>query len=108
MSDSVPSEQELLKTILEPLLEDFHYWFARTRTLLESEQMSFLSQEEQKTLLARIVDTQQEVNTAKILFKAVNEQVGVETMTLMSWHKLVAECWQVSRRWRALQINPEL
>ncbi|EHJ13387.1 DUF2605 family protein, partial [Crocosphaera watsonii] len=35
MSHNNLTEQELLKTILEPLLEDFQYWFSRSRHLLE-------------------------------------------------------------------------
>ncbi|HEY9668852.1 MAG TPA: DUF2605 family protein, partial [Coleofasciculaceae cyanobacterium] len=37
MSQSQPSEQELLKSVLQPLLEDFQYWFSRSRSLLETE-----------------------------------------------------------------------
>ncbi|MCP2730827.1 DUF2605 family protein [Limnofasciculus baicalensis] len=29
-------------------------------------------------------------------------QVGIEPATLLPWHRLVAECWEVSRRWRSL------
>ncbi|MDJ0546686.1 MAG: DUF2605 family protein, partial [Microcystis sp. M53601_WE4] len=31
MFPSQPTENELLKTILEPLLEDFTHWFSRSR-----------------------------------------------------------------------------
>lgn len=101
MSHSNPTEQELLKTILEPLLEDFQYWFSRARHLLESERITFLSVEEQTDLLERVKRNQQEVQTAKILFEATGKQAGIDTRALVPWHKLVAECWQVSMKWRS-------
>ena len=97
-----PSEQELLKTALPPLLEDFQYWFSRSRSLLETERITFLSEEQQSDLLARVRIAQQEVSTAQMLFQATDGQVGVETSTLLPWHRLVSECWQVGMRWRAM------
>lgn len=98
-----PQEDSLLKTLLEPLLEDFQYWFSRSRTLLESEKISFLKTEEQAKLLARIENAQQEVKTAQMLFNATDGQAGIETATLLPWHRLVSECWQVASRWRTLK-----
>jgi hypothetical protein len=63
---------------LEPLLEDFTYWFSRSRLLLESERLSFLSLEEQDDLLARVKNAQQEVATAHLLFKTTGGQVGIQ------------------------------
>ncbi len=101
MHQSQPSEQELLKSVLQPLLEDFQYWFSRSRTLLETEDISFLSEEEQSELLARVKKAQQEVSTAQMLFHATEGKVGIETATLVPWHKLVSECWKVGMRWRS-------
>ncbi|MGF1480995.1 MAG: DUF2605 domain-containing protein [Cyanophyceae cyanobacterium] len=103
MPQSNPTEKELLKAVLEPLLEDFQYWFSRSRSLLESEEISFLSSPEQAELLERLKTAQQEVSTAKMLFKATGEQAGLDTATLVPWHQLVTECWQVSARWRSLK-----
>lgn len=102
MAQPQPSEQELLKAVLEPLLEDFQYWFSRSRSLLETEEISFLSDEQQADLLDRVKFAQQEVSTAQMLFKATNGQVGIETATLVPWHQLLNECWQVGMRWRAI------
>lgn len=104
MFPSQPTENELLKTILEPLLEDFTHWFSRSRLLLESERLSFLSVEEQNDLLERIKNAQQEVATAHLLFKTTGGQVGIEARMLLPWHHLVAECWGVSNRHRTLQV----
>ncbi len=93
-------EPNLLKTLLEPLLEDFQYWFARSRKLLENEEISFLGKEGQTELLARVQYAQQEVTTAQMLLRATDGQVGVEMEVLMPWHKLLTECWQVSMRFR--------
>lgn len=93
-------EPQLLKVLLEPLLEDFQYWFSRSRSFLEAEKVSCLSPQEQADLLGRVVQSQQEVTAAQSLFKVTNGQVGVEPRILMSWHQLVTECWQVKIRFR--------
>jgi hypothetical protein len=90
----------LLKTVLQPLLSDFQYWFARSRNLLETEQILFMSKEEQSNLLLRVKQAQEEVNTAKMLFNATDGKVGIEMATLMPWHELVTECWNVAMRVR--------
>lgn len=93
-------EPELLKTLLEPLLEDFQYWFGRSRTLLESQTIQFLGEEKQADLLERVKQAQQQVGTAQMLMRATDNQVGVETSVLMPWHQLVTECWQVAIQFR--------
>lgn len=106
MQPSQPTEKELLKKLLEPLLDDFQYWFSRSRSLLESERISFLSIEEQEQLLNRIKESQEQVKTAAMLFKVTDAQVGIDSKMLLPWHQLVAECWNISRKWRYLK-NPE-
>ncbi|MEM9164794.1 MAG: DUF2605 family protein, partial [Cyanobacteria bacterium P01_F01_bin.4] len=54
MSSPYPSDPELLKAVLEPLLEDFQYWFGRSVQLLESEKIPFFSVQEQQNLLQKI------------------------------------------------------
>jgi hypothetical protein len=103
MRDSNLPGTELLKTVLEPLLDDFEYWFGRSRQLLETEQLSFMSDQEQSDLLLRIKQAQTELNTAKMLFAATDGQVGIDMETLKPWHKLVTECWNVSMRFRQAQ-----
>jgi hypothetical protein len=94
-------ENELLKMVLQPLLEDFQYWFGRSRSRIESEEIPFLSGEQQSDLLARVKQAQQEVTTAQMLFRATGGQVGIDIATLKPWHKLVTECWQVAMRLRS-------
>jgi len=103
MRDSNLPESELLKTVLQPLLEDFQYWFARSGDFLETEQLSFMSQHEQSDLLTQVKKAQQEVNTAKMLFLATNAQVGIDMATLVPWHELVTKCWNVAKRFRSQQ-----
>lgn len=100
MPNSNPSESELLKALLEPLLDDFQYWFQRSRSLLETQTIDFLEAEAQADLLARVVQAQQEVGTAQMLLNATNGQVGVEASVMVPWHQLVAECWKVGMRYR--------
>jgi Protein of unknown function (DUF2605) len=97
---SQPSEQSLLKTILQPLLADFSHWFERSIQLLDKEHIGFLSYGEQAELLGRVRNAQQEVRAAQMLFNATDGQVGIEPSTMLTWHKLVGECWQVSSRFR--------
>lgn len=103
MSSEQPKEKEILNTVLKPLLEDFQYWFARSCSLLESEQLSFFSAGEQAELLARVKRTQQEVNTAQMLFNATEGEAGIEAKMLVPWHQLVAECWDVARKHREIK-----
>jgi Protein of unknown function (DUF2605) len=100
MLPSQPPEQSLLKTVLEPLLADFLHWFDRSIQLLEQERITFLSETEQFELLQRVQNSQQEVQVAQMMFHATGEQVGIEPSTMLAWHKLVGECWQVSARFR--------
>ena len=106
MLNSNLPEPELLKALLEPLLEDFNYWFDRSTNLLETEEIPFLRGEDQSDLLARVKQAQQEVGAAKALFQATGGQVAIETAALMPWHRLLAECWQVSARFRSWQSAP--
>jgi len=100
MPSQNPQEQELLETVLEPLLEDIQYWFNRSCSLLESEPMPFFSQLEQAQLLKKIKHHQQEVATAQMLFQATRKQVGISSKTLFAWHQVVVECWSIAKRWR--------
>lgn len=98
MSDA--SEPELVKSLLEPLLEDFQYWFQRSQTLLETETIEFLGADGQQKLLERVKQAQREVSTIQMLMIATESKVGIETAILMPWHNLVTECWKVAIRFR--------
>jgi hypothetical protein len=89
---------ELLKTVLEPLLEDFQFWFERSQKLLETERIQFMSDQEQSNLLLRVKQARAELSTAKMLFNATDAQVGIDMATLMPWHQLLTECWKVGMR----------
>lgn len=106
MAPSHPSEQNLLKTVLQPLLADFSHWFTRSLQLLESERISFLTESEQNSLLDKVKNAQQEVKVAQMMFQATDGQVGIEPSTMLTWHKLVGECWQVAMRFRQLRPSP--
>ena len=106
MSPKQPTEQELLKQVLEPLLDDFLYWFERSLKLLETETMPFLAEKEQSELIEAVQQAQKEVKTAKILFQATEGQAGIDSKILLPWHTLVAQCWDVARMWRQSKENP--
>jgi Protein of unknown function (DUF2605) len=94
------ADPELLKALLEPLLEDFDYWFSRSIALLESEQMSFMTRLAQQELLGRVVESLSAVTAMRSLMVAMENRAGVEMSVLMDWHKLVHECWGVSIKHR--------
>ena len=100
MSTEQPTEKELLKTILEPLLEDFQYWFERSLSLLRSEQMPFFTEQEQAQTEERIAQALQEVQTSQMLFKATSGAAGIDSKILLDWHQLVAECWGIAKKRR--------
>ncbi|WP_448563638.1 DUF2605 domain-containing protein [Trichothermofontia sp.] len=93
-------DPDLLKTVLEPLLNDFQDWFSRSQTLLETEEIPFLEAAAQAELLDRVKQAQREVSTAKSLFLVTEGTVGVEMAVLVPWHQLLMECWRVSSRLR--------
>ncbi|NJN31525.1 MAG: DUF2605 domain-containing protein [Synechococcales cyanobacterium RM1_1_8] len=90
------SEPELFKTVLTPLLQDFQFWFKRTRELLEQEQLAFLGSQEQAELLNSLRETQRQVTVAQSLLEATHGETGIELAVLMPWHQLVLDCWQIS------------
>ncbi|HLO89303.1 MAG TPA: DUF2605 domain-containing protein [Nostocaceae cyanobacterium] len=98
MEDRNLPSTELLKTVLEPLLEDFEFWFERSQKLLETETIQFMSDQEQSDLLSRVKQAQKELSTAKLLFNATDAQVGIDMATMMPWHQLLTECWKVGMR----------
>jgi hypothetical protein len=105
-SSNLP-EPDLIRTLLEPLLDDFEYWFGRSQTLLETETLEFMDSANQAALLARLVEVQQEVKTARTLLNLTDGQVGIETKLLMTWHQLVAECWHIAMRHRLKNFSQE-
>ena len=98
-----PTELALLKSILEPLLEDFLYWFERAQVFMEKEDLTFLTSEEKQSLLQRFKQSHEEVKTARILYQATDGKAGIETSIMVPWHHLVAEYWQLASQWRRLQ-----
>ena len=85
----------LLKSILEPLLDDFCHWFGKTIARLEDRPVSGLSPEQQAEMLQTVKESLQQVNAAQALFQATDGQVGVDLKVVMKWHRLVTQCWQV-------------
>lgn len=100
---SQSEQQKLLKAVLEPLLDDFQYWFSRSRNLLEYKTVTVLSPQEQADLLQRVKTAQEEVTATQSLFKATDGNVGVEMSTIAPWHQLVTECWRVAMENRQQQ-----
>jgi Protein of unknown function (DUF2605) len=105
MLSSNSPDAELLKSVLEPLLQDFQHWFARSIDLLESERIPFLAAQDQQDLLQRVQDAQQQVNASKLMSATFDNQVGVDMPVVMAWHRLVHECWGIALRFRQYQQN---
>lgn len=90
----------LLSQVLQPLLEDFQYWFDRSLTLLNQGPLHGLTPDHQAELKARLRTALSETQTASALLAATDGQVGVDPIQVRHWHTLVAECWAVARRHR--------
>ncbi|NEQ49815.1 MAG: DUF2605 domain-containing protein [Leptolyngbya sp. SIO3F4] len=105
MYSSNAPEPELIRSILQPLLDDFQHWFGRSISLLESETIDFLGEQGQKDLLNRVRQAQQLVSASQALSQATGNQAGVDMSVMMSWHQLVHECWNVGIRFRQQQAK---
>ncbi|MGD1943411.1 MAG: DUF2605 domain-containing protein [Leptolyngbyaceae cyanobacterium] len=92
-----PPEQPLVQTVLEPLLDDFQYWFGETLVLLASPPAQCLESHDRQALAAQLTTAQQAVATAKALLLATEGQAGVDIAVVGQWHQLVSRCWQTSR-----------
>jgi hypothetical protein len=101
MFSELPAAPDLLRQVLEPLLEDFDYWFSRSRSLLETQTLDFMEPAAQASVLDRLTTAQQSVSVSRSLLNATDGQAGVEMSVLMEWHKLVAECWAISIKQRS-------
>lgn len=98
--ENLPDDADLLKAVLPPLLEDFRHWFGRTIDMLETQNIDFLTPEQQQDLLTRARVAQQQVSVSQALSAATNSQAGIDMPVVMAWHKLVHECWGVALRLR--------
>lgn len=105
MEPTNPSELPIMQTVLEPLLEDFQYWFGKTQTLLNSAQADCLAASDRQALTQEVAEAQRAVATAKTLLLATDGKAGVDIAVVGQWHRLVGKCWQASRYIR--QQNPK-
>lgn len=104
MSNTASLDPEMLRQLLEPLLEDFTYWFNRSQKLLSNERLSFLQESDQQNLLERVENALKEVAAASALFRVTGHQVGVDMMTMRPWHELLMECQAVGMRYYRNQV----
>jgi LmbE family N-acetylglucosaminyl deacetylase len=105
MTNPAFQDSEVLKFILEPLLEDFVYWFGRSLLLLEQEEINFLTEPQKTDLITRVKHNLEAVKTAKMMYKLSGEKVGIEVQAMMPWHKLLMECQAVGMRFRQSQAT---
>ncbi|NER81852.1 MAG: DUF2605 domain-containing protein [Leptolyngbya sp. SIO1D8] len=93
-------EQPLVQTILEPLLDNFQYWFNEATVLLTAPESNCLDVDNRRTLIERIRVAEKEVATVRVLLAATDGQAGIEPLMVRDWHHLVAQYWQVARQVR--------
>jgi hypothetical protein len=94
------SSAELLPLVLEPLLEDFRYWFERSHHLLSNNRIHFLSEADQADLLHRIEEAQQAIAVSTTMFNLSDKKVGIDPQLVVNWHRLLMECQAVGMRYR--------
>jgi hypothetical protein len=102
-----PADQPLVQTILEPLLDDFLYWFDETESLLASIEAECLVDSESHALIEEIKAARQEVVTTKTLMLATGGDAGVEVAVVGRWHQLVSKCWRTARQVRQRHQTPD-
>jgi Protein of unknown function (DUF2605) len=98
--DNSAANADLMKSVLTPLLEDFQHWFGRTLEMMETRNIGFLSAEQQQDLVERVRSAQKQVSASQMLASATEGQATISMPIVMSWNKLVHECWGVSLRSR--------
>jgi hypothetical protein len=91
------SDQTLVQSILEPLLDDFQYWFGETQALLDSPRADCLDDADRAELAKQLDNAKQEVSTARTLMLATEGNAGVDVAVVGQWHQLVNKCWKTSR-----------
>ncbi|PZV19137.1 MAG: DUF2605 domain-containing protein [Pseudanabaena sp.] len=104
MSNTASPDPEMLRQLLEPLLEDFTYWFNRSQKLLSTERIDFLQESDQRNLLERVEHALKEVSVAVSLFRVTGHQVGVDMATMKPWHALLMECQSVGMLYYRNQV----
>lgn len=98
-------KSELLQQILDPLLEDYHYWFDLSLQMLEREPLSFITPEQQADVLERVKSAQAELQVAETLYHLSDNEVGIDPGLMAKWHRLLMECGQLGRQYR--QLHPQ-
>ena len=99
---TAPHHPNLLQEILDPLVEDFEYWFERSAVLLGNNRITFLKEADQAELLSRVEHAQAELQSAKQLYNLTSNTVGIDSSLVMKWHRLLVECGSVGSRFRRL------
>ncbi len=99
MSNTANPDPEMLKKLLEPLLDDFIYWFDRAQKLLSSQRLDFLTEDDQQKTLERVEHALKEVSVAIALFRVTGHQVGIDMTTMRPWHQLLMECQAIGMRY---------
>ena len=89
---------EILESLLESLLTDFEYWFARGYELIEQSSDEILNVEERQDLSGRLEEGQQAVKAVRALTRAAGQPVAVSMKAMAPWHGLVTEIWGLSAR----------
>ncbi len=97
-------KSKLLAEILGPLLDDYHYWFDRSQKLLEQQQLSFITPEQQADVLERVRQAQGELQAAESLYRLSEQEVGIDPGLMAKWHRLLMECAELGYKYR--QIHP--
>ncbi|MDX2271182.1 MAG: DUF2605 domain-containing protein [Cyanobacteriota bacterium] len=98
------TQAEMLREILSPLIEDYRYWFGRSRQLLEKDNLGIISPEGQVELRRRLEQAEGELQTATTLYELSDNEVGIDPALMAKWHRLLMECAELGRRY--YQLNP--
>jgi hypothetical protein len=91
---------ELLDQLLDPLLDDFAFWFGRGRVLLEHCPDAVMPPEERAALAEELESGGKTLLAARSLRAAAPVSMALDLQAMAPWHHLVMRCWALAARLR--------
>ena len=95
----------LLDQLLDPLLEDFSFWFARGAVLLEHCPDSVMAAAERRAMAEALETSARALVAARCLRAAAPESLAVDLEAMAPWHRLVMRCWALAARMRQAGVE---
>ena len=89
---------ELLKSLLDSLLNDFNHWFKRGQELLTACPDSVMTRVEREAMGVRIDEGLKAITATRALVNATPAAMAISMEAMPPWHQLVTEVWVLAAR----------